>query len=528
MERGTPGYELVDKTEDLFKGIFRKLDPFAAEKAVIQENRKGQDLESARILEEANKPIDDLRDLLKEGLRITLGASASIIGNYNIPNKLKPNIRTNAAGIPIETGRDVGYARELIRNPGLTQKQWEILNGIKFKLSKPEEYSEQINVFREPGNIVPKPNFALVPGAAVKPTDPEARRRMVEMIARKSGYSSEAEFKREIINKYPDPLAQEELLYKASMEGTGVGQVEHIIAKASKKGRLETIKKKYPRANDAYLNKRLVEASADTYDMDWYWDQEYIDAFGVSRTDGLNKGDRHSILNTQITFNERQAKLKNEVEKVLYGKEGEFRKGNRPPGLRSKDLNNRIIVSHENIAAKKDLVEQPGQIGDIVLRRAGDDKLLGKIGQYVSAIYPQDPLIKATLIRSLEAKGIKGEDAIAEWRRNLILERIEGILAEQPNLPKGGPLRARRINGILQEDLVKLYGDYPFLRPQKPLEDELLADEQMSEEGWKKRGQGKREGIPPLGSKPVKEGPFSTKTDDLTQPDRPPGTPKSG
>ena len=45
---------------------------------------------------------------------------------------------------------------------------------------------------------------------------------------------------------------------------------------------------------------------------------------------------------------------------------------------------------------------------------------------------------------------------------------------------------------------------------------------------WKKRGQGKREGIPPLGSKPVKEGPFSTKTDDLTQPDRPPGTPKSG
>ena len=30
----------------------------------------------------------------------------------------------------------------------------------------------------------------------------------------------------------------------------------------------------------------------------------------------------------------------------------------------------------------------------------------------------------------------------------------------------------------------------------------------MSEEGWKKRGQGQREGIPPLGSKPVKEGPF--------------------
>ena len=377
-------------------------------------------------------------------------------------------------------------------SPSTIGFQSAALRSLYNKIDNPGEYSEQINVFREPGNIVPRPDFALVPGAAVKPTDPEARRRMVEMIARKSGYSSEAEFKREIINKYPDPLAQEDLLYKASMEGTGVGQVEHIVAKASKKDRLETIKKKYPRANDAYLNRRLVEASADTYDMDWYWDKEYIDAFGVLRTDGLNKGDRHSILNTQITFNERQVKLKNEVEKALYGKEGEFRKGNRPPGLRSKDLNNRIIVSHENIAAKKDLVEQPGQIGDIVLRRAGDDKLLGKIGQYVSAIYPQDPLIKATLIRSLEAKGIKGEDAIAEWRRGLILERIEGILAEQPNLPKGGPLRARRINGILQEDLVKLYDDYPFLEPQKPLKEEITTDEQMSEEGWKKRGQGQR------------------------------------
>ena len=191
-------------------------------------------------------------------------------------------------------------------------------------------------------------------------------------------------------------------------------------------------------------------------------------------------------------------------------------------------MNNRIIVSHENIAAKKDLVEQPGQIGDIVLRRAGDNKLLGKIGQYVSAIYPQDPLIKATLIRALEAKGIKGEDAIAEWRRGLILERIEGILAEQPNLPKGGVLRARRINGILQEDLVKLYDDYPFLEPQKPLKDEITGDEQMSEEGWKKRGQGKREGIPELGSQPVKEGPFSTKTEDMNQTGRSKSQPKSG
>ena len=45
MERGTPGYELVDKTEDLLESIGRKLgiqNPFAAQQAVIEENREGQ------------------------------------------------------------------------------------------------------------------------------------------------------------------------------------------------------------------------------------------------------------------------------------------------------------------------------------------------------------------------------------------------------------------------------------------------------------------------------------------------------
>ena len=52
MERGTPGYELVDKTEDLLLSIGRKLgiqNPFAAQQAVIEENREGQDPDSAAV-----------------------------------------------------------------------------------------------------------------------------------------------------------------------------------------------------------------------------------------------------------------------------------------------------------------------------------------------------------------------------------------------------------------------------------------------------------------------------------------------
>ena len=63
MERGTPGYELVDKTEDLLLSIGRKLgiqNPFAAQQAVIKENREGQI--GKEVTDKENIWIDSIRE----------------------------------------------------------------------------------------------------------------------------------------------------------------------------------------------------------------------------------------------------------------------------------------------------------------------------------------------------------------------------------------------------------------------------------------------------------------------------------
>ena len=63
MERGTPGYELVDKTEDLLLNIGRKLgiqNPLAAQQAVIEENREGQI--GKEVTDKENIWIDSMRE----------------------------------------------------------------------------------------------------------------------------------------------------------------------------------------------------------------------------------------------------------------------------------------------------------------------------------------------------------------------------------------------------------------------------------------------------------------------------------
>jgi len=79
MERGTPGYGLVDKTEDLFKGIFRKLDPFAAEKAVMEENREGRDPDSTDVERHENRWGQEVADISTDVLsQIAVGSALKV------------------------------------------------------------------------------------------------------------------------------------------------------------------------------------------------------------------------------------------------------------------------------------------------------------------------------------------------------------------------------------------------------------------------------------------------------------------
>ena len=97
---------------------------------------------------------------------------------------------------------------------------------------------------------------------------------------------------------------------------------------------------------------------------------------------------------------------------------------------------------------------------------------------------------------------------IEEFREHVILERINIILRDTHTLPSNATKRKRYIKEKIQEDMDRLFAQYPFLKPTKVLSDEIASDADLSEGGYIKRGQGKREGIPELGDErfKVKEG----------------------
>ena len=336
---------------------------------------------------------------------------------------------------------------------------------------------------RKTDNIEVEPGFEAF---ALDPSSKEAQRVLLDAIARKSGYKGLADFKKNVINKYPDPLAQEQLIYKFSKEGYGVGQIEHKTAKSSKKARKAKIERQNPNASVNEINSILADKSKNTYDMDWYWDTEYIGRDGRLYTNGLGKGDRDGIFNTEITFDARRISLKNVVEGIGYGGEGKGGKAlagragalvereGLPPGILVQSPNpaDRIIVTIENTGSRKNIINRVGQLGNIRLRRAGDNRLLGEIGDYVDALYPKTEEARDLLIKGLEAKGITD---VAAWRRDQIYKRLKAIVDGQTSLPKTKDVRMKRIKARLEKDMQELFDEFPFLRPQKQVFDEVTT-----------------------------------------------------
>ena len=337
----------------------------------------------------------------------------------------------------------------------------------------------QLTLGREADNIKTLPGFEIF---RLDPYGPEGKRILFEGFARKSGYKNWADYKKNVINQYPDPYAQEELLYKFLKEYPGVGQVEHKIAKASKIARRDAIQREFPDLNQQQLMAELAERSKNTFDMDWYWNKEYIGRDGKWYTNGLNKGDRDSLLNTLPDFNTRQIRLKNIVEQVGYG--GEGKKGymlagqsgrkveriGKEPGIlwQATDPGKRLIVSIKVKNPKAGLQKQVGQFGNITIQRAKDNLIIGEIGAYMDALYPADPRIKRLLEIALNQRGYRGPRGIAQWRREQILKRLETIVRDAPNLPAKSNKAARRqaILRGLEDDMVDLFEEFEFLEPQ--------------------------------------------------------------
>tara|TARA_B100001287_G_C22659736_1_gene519692 strand:- start:64 stop:1905 length:1842 start_codon:yes stop_codon:yes gene_type:complete len=312
------------------------------------------------------------------------------------------------------------------------------------------------SLFVDPVTLKPKRGFTQFEMAS-------ALDRYIDNLSKKSGYKSLADFKVQVLDelKEGDKLK----LFQELQEGENLqtGYIEHMTAKASKKNRLERLRGQMPvlSMDEDYLASELSRRSQNSFDMDWYWSDTYIDKNGITRP-ALNKGDRDASKNVRINFNNRYKALKDVTENILYGTEA-------APGIGtlSPKLENRLIVSVEDID-KRSFIFNRTQLGDIVIRRAGDNKLIGKIGNYLDVLYPQNnnarSLLESNVLRQINPDTGARFASLDEFRDHIIRKRIEIIVNDAPNLSrKSNKQRRLIIDKALQDDLIKLYEKYPFL-----------------------------------------------------------------
>ena len=292
------------------------------------------------------------------------------------------------------------------------------------------------------------------------PMDPagkEAFRVFSENIAKKSGYESMTDFRKNVLNKWP--TKDQDQLFRQLWEGQGEGYIEHLTAKGSH--------------------------------MDWYWD--------------MKGKDRNAVNNVRILYNDNLKNLKDTVEKIVYGTPGN-------PGLgwEGVDPKNRLIVSFEDPQRKTKKLYSRQNPGDIIIKRAGNDEIIGNLGQYLDTLYPQDPLLKQLFEKGVSELGLTP----AQFRRQVLTERIGIIIENSYGLPKNATKRKRYIKKFIDDDMVDLTLQYPFLKSRKSITEAMEAPGSgVTEADYDKRGQGKNP-IPPLGDpKFTKGGPFPSKTE---------------
>lgn len=300
------------------------------------------------------------------------------------------------------------------------------------------------------------------------PTDPagkEALRIFSENIAKKSGYESMADFKKNVLNKWPQK--DQDQLFRQLWEGQGEGYIEHLTQKASH--------------------------------MDWYWD--------------MKGRDRNAVDNVRILFNDNLKNLKDTVEKIVHGRvmpNGIFKKG---VGWQAADPKNRLIVSFEDPMrkVKKDYLKQ--NPGDIIIKRAGNDQIIGNLGQYLDTLYPQDPILKKVFEEGVSKLGLTP----AQFRKQVLSERIGIIIENSSGLPKNATKRKRYIKQFIDDDMVDLTEQYPFLKSRKSITESINAPGSgVTEADYDLRSSSRASKIPPLGDKKfTKGGPFKdiTKTE---------------
>ena len=421
-----------------------------------------QSKEDKALLEYENRWGEEVKDLAIQGL-----AAAATQGRFTDPPASQQTV--NVAGMEVMDLHPNIYRKAVVYHRHNPDAGWgAAIRAAKLSAgSSPETLRRRFmkspkDRFSDASNIESKLNpdqmklFSL-------PTDPEgieAFRIFSDNIARKSGYESMADFRKNVMNKWPSK--DQDQLFRQLWEGQGEGYIEHLIAKGSH--------------------------------MDWYWN--------------MKGADRNAVNNVRILFNDNLKNLKDTVEKIVYGTP-------QNPGLgwQGANLKNRLIVSFEDPMrkVKKDYLKQ--NPGDIIIKRAGNNQIIGNLGQYLDTLYPQDPLLKKVFEEGVKKLGLTP----AQFRRQVLEERIGIIIENSDTLPKSATKRKRYIKQFIDDDMTNLVAQYPFLSPRKSISKAMDAPGSgVTEADYDLRSTKRASKVPPLGDpKFTKGGPFKdvTKTE---------------
>ena len=352
----------------------------------------------------------------------------------------------------------------------------------------------------------------------IDPASKAAYNIYIEALAKKSGYDTFKMMKKEIFDKWPEKNRDQ--VFRQLWQGSQtnyVGYAEHLTAKASKKLRREKLAKKYPNETSVQIDKRLADKSKDTFDMDWYWDKDWIDSNGVRRTDGLGMGDRNAPDNMRLLFNDRLKSVKDVVENIGYGTEAK-------PGIlwgdpKTKEWrspNNRFLLKFEDPQRKTKKLYMRQNPGDVIIYRASNGNIIGNLGQYLDVLYPKNTLhpvtkkvinvpfdnMKKGVLKTVNPKTKKLFTSVEEFREFIISERLEIILRDTANLPKvyknNSTARKRYIKKFVDQDMVDLFEKYPWLPKPPAVMDQIFSKGSgMTQEDILKRGYNFRKGLFP-------------------------------
>ena len=187
--------------------------------------------------------------------------------------------------------------------------------------------------------------------------------------------------------------------------------------------------------------------------LNWFWN--------LPNEVRFRKGSRHGPNNVRLFYSDRQKKLKDATENILY---------NMQEGMNPRK---RLIVEYDipKMEGKSITVRQPA--GDVILRKV-DGTEVGRLGDYFDVLYARTPILEEALTTNINPRtgtfyidpntpDIKR--AIQKWREKIITDKLNKIIDEAPNI-KGktaSEIYQEKAGEIIDKDLADFNAEYSFI-----------------------------------------------------------------